>query len=89
VGTRGNEIPGNERLKARPVGGVLPLAFALVDPWWTLRDMREAPARAWIVVFGLGAERSLVQIQCTATTADARSCAHGAAAGGGGSVGAQ
>jgi hypothetical protein len=32
----------NEGLKPRSVGRVLPLVFALVDPWWTLRDVREA-----------------------------------------------
>jgi hypothetical protein len=42
VGTRGKKSLENERLKPRSVGRVLPLVFALVDPWWTLRDVREA-----------------------------------------------
>jgi hypothetical protein len=38
MGTRGREIPANERL-SRPSGRrVPPRLFALVDPWWTLRD---------------------------------------------------
>jgi hypothetical protein len=32
----------NKKLKPRSVGRVLPLVFALVDPLWTLRDVRAA-----------------------------------------------
>jgi hypothetical protein len=38
VGTRCQEIPENVALSMASVGRVPPRAFALVDPWWTLRD---------------------------------------------------
>jgi hypothetical protein len=46
VGTRGKKSLENERLKPRSVGRVLPLVFALVDPWWTLRDVVKRTHRA-------------------------------------------
>jgi hypothetical protein len=36
----------NEVRKPRSVGRVLPLVFALVDPWWTLRDVVKRAHRA-------------------------------------------
>jgi hypothetical protein len=39
----------SDELKPRSVCQVLPPVIALVDPWWTLRDVREANTpRGWI-----------------------------------------
>jgi hypothetical protein len=52
------KLPANRRfltLKLRSFGRVLPLVFALVDPWWTLRTcVNELTARGWIVTLWLG-----------------------------------
>jgi hypothetical protein len=54
----------NDRLKLRSVGRVLPLVFTLVDPWWTLRDVREAnsPRAAEYVEVAVGPRRERVWV---------------------------